>query len=191
VDYPCFSKNLTPSPAFHPNGTFYLMFHCDAGGARAAGDLVMVAAPHWRGPYARVNDVVWRAAGVLPHPEDPFLFITTNSVTRAVSFHAILHNTPVGLHLFSSDGTNFTLQQAVDAATGAPQPPFVYDAAVPQTDGTSFTADRRERPWLLFRRGTPPPGVPFCPEALVTAVQAPAAWPGTFSHVQPVDTTGC
>lgn len=30
VDFPCFSENLTPSPFFHPNGTLFVVFHCDA-----------------------------------------------------------------------------------------------------------------------------------------------------------------
>lgn len=30
MPYPCYSKNLTPSPRFHPNGTLFIVFHCDA-----------------------------------------------------------------------------------------------------------------------------------------------------------------
>ena len=71
IDYPCFSENLTPSPFFHPNGTLFIVFHCDADKSHAMGDLVMVRAASWRGPFARVNDRVWSVAGVGPHPEDP------------------------------------------------------------------------------------------------------------------------
>ena len=42
--------NLTPSPAFHPNGTMFIAFHCDT----AMGDVVLVSAPSYKGPFKRV-----------------------------------------------------------------------------------------------------------------------------------------
>ena len=75
VDFPCYSKNLTPSPFFHPNGTMFIVFHCDAdrapGGGHNMCDLAMVRADTWRGPFTRVNNKIWDSAGVAPHPEDP------------------------------------------------------------------------------------------------------------------------
>jgi hypothetical protein len=191
IDYPCFSENLTPSPAFLPNGSLALVFHCDAGGARAMGDLVMVRSDDWRagGAFVRVADVAWRVCGnsaaggapggvcAQPHPEDPFFFTRASRRTGELSFHVIMHNTPRGIHAYSRTGENFVLQQALDAG-GVPLPPFVYDEVVRQTDGSSFTAARRERPWLLFdaqRR----------PAALVTSMQA-GVWHNTFTHVQAV-----
>ena len=192
VDYPCFSENLTPSPAFLPDGSLLLAFHCDAGGARAMGDLVLVRSPDWRSaPFARVGDVAWRVCGngaanatcVQPHPEDPYLFVRASPRGGALSLHIILHNTPRGIHLFSDDGgRSFALQQAL-GADGAPLAPFVYEELVQQSDGSSFTCSRRERPWLLLGGG--PRG--DAPTALVTAVQAAAVHAGTFTHVQPIE----
>ena len=190
VDYPCFSRNLTPSPAFLANGSLLIVFHCDAGGARAMGDLVMVRSDDWRTlPFERVADVAWRLCGnsagggapgglcVQPHPEDPFLFTRTSPRSGEASYHVILHNTPRGIHAFSRDGVGFVLQQALDAG-GVPLPPFVYTEAVAQADGSNLTAARRERPWLLFdaqRR----------PIVLVTSMQA-ASDRNTFTHAQAV-----
>ena len=52
MPYPCFTENLAPSPQFHPNGTLYVVFHCDTKAGFAMGDLVMVSAPSWEGPFA-------------------------------------------------------------------------------------------------------------------------------------------
>lgn len=72
MDYPCWGLNLTPSPAFHPNGTMYIAFHCDA----AMGDVVLVSAPTFKGPFQRVamrvkaeQDQKDGGFGVKPHPE--------------------------------------------------------------------------------------------------------------------------
>ena len=184
MDYPCFSENITPSAFFHPNGTLYLVMHCDAGGGHNMGDIVMIAAASWRGPFVRVNSVVWPVGNVGPHPEDPFFFIHTNSQTGEISWHIILHNTPVGIHLFSRDGLSFTLQQSLSethSLGSLPQPPYVYTATVNQTDGTSFSANRRERPWILFKNGTT-----SVPQVLVTSMQAPSVFKQVFSHAQAV-----
>ena len=82
--------------------------------------------------------------------------------------------------MFSPDGTTFVLQQATDAG-GNPLAPFVFDGNITQTDGTSFVAGRRERPWLLF-------GANGEPTALVTSMQA-GVWHTTFTHAQAVGTT--
>jgi hypothetical protein len=89
-----------------------------------------------------------------------------------------MHNTPRGIHVFSEDGLTFQLQQSLDAG-GIPQPPFAYNETIEQTDGSSFTAGRRERPWLLLQKGS------SRPLALVTAMQA-SVWHNTFTHVQAV-----
>lgn len=179
VDFPCYSENLTPSPYFHKNGTLFIVFHCDADASHNMCDLVMVRGDSWRGPFTRVNDVIWDSKGVAPHPEDPFFWIRTSPTTGENSFHIILHNTPRGIHLFSADGLNFSLQQNV--VSGNPQPPFVFDDVVVQSDGTNFTAGRRERPWILFDAHSTRPRV------LVTSMQAPAAWHAVFTHAQAVN----
>ena len=91
----------------------------------------------------------------------------------------ILHNTPRGIHLFSADGLDFTLQQALGAG-GEPVGPFVFTENITQTDGTSFAAGRRERPWLLWAKGSA-----SRPEALVTSMQA-RVFGRVFTHVQGV-----
>lgn len=184
MDYPCFSENITPSAFFHPNGTLYLVMHCDSSGDHDMGDLVMVRSESWRGPFVRVNSRVWPVANVGPHPEDPFFFIQTNSLTGEISWHILLHNTPVGIHLYSRDGLNFTLQQSLSESQllgSVPQPPYVYSATINQTDGTSFTAERRERPWILFKNGT------CIPEVLITSMQAGSVRKQVFSHAQAVN----
>ena len=72
MDYPCWGLNLTPSPAFHPNGTMFIAFHCDT----AMGDVVLVSAPTYKGPFTRVGarikaeqDRTAGGFGVKPHPE--------------------------------------------------------------------------------------------------------------------------
>jgi hypothetical protein len=181
VDFPCFSENLTPSPAFHPNGTFYIVFHCDADEVHRMCDLSMVRGDSWRGPLVRVNDKVWDSSAVRPHPEDPFVFFRTSPRSGETSFHVVLHNTPRGIHLFSRNGLNFTLQQALGQAHGGsaePVGPFVFNETIYLEDGSNFTAARRERPWILFD------GNSSRPVALVTSMQAGAAWPQVFTHVQ-------
>ena len=70
MDFPCFSENLTPSAFFHPNGTMFIVFHCDSDATHTMCDLVMVrSTAGWRGPFERVNDKVWSTAGVGPHRE--------------------------------------------------------------------------------------------------------------------------
>ena len=183
MDYPCFSENLTPSAFFHPNGTMFIVFHCDSDATHTMCDLTMVRSDSgWRGPFERVNDRIWSTAGVGPHPEDPFFFIRESPATGAVSFHVILHNTPRGLHLYSRDGLKFTLQQNVSGTD--PVAPFVFTEVINQTDGSSFTAQRRERPWILFK-----PGTTSTPEVLVTSMQASSAWPVVFTHMQAVRST--
>ena len=179
MDYPCFSDNLTPSPSFHPNGTLFLVFHCDSDGSHSSmGDLVMVRADTYRGPFTRVNDKIWSVAGVGPHPEAPFFFIHTSPRTGKISFHVILHNRPRGIHLFSQDGLTMKLQQELLGTE--PQAPFVYNETIVQSDGSQFTADRRERPWLLFA-----PHTASRPEVLVTSMQS-SVWPQVFTHAQGV-----
>ena len=109
--------------------------------------------------------------------EDPFLFLRTSPTSGEVSFHVIMHNTPRGIHVFSRDGLSFQLQQALDAG-GIPLPPFVYNEVVQQLDGSSLTAGRRERPWLLFDAA-------HAPTVLVTSMQA-AGVHGVFTHAQAV-----
>jgi hypothetical protein len=100
-----------------------------------------------------------------------------------------LHNNPEGLHLFSRDGLNLTLQQTLAAASApedgllgaVPQPPYVFPPTVAQTDGTNFTAGRRERPWILWRANTT-----CVPEVLVTSMEARSVSPNVFSHAQAV-----
>ena len=190
VDFPCYSENLTPSPAFLPDGSLLLVFHCDTAGNRSMGDLVLVRSPDWRTqPFARLGDVAWHVCGngpanstcVEPHPEDPFLFTRTSPRDGSLSLHIILHNTPRGIHLFSSDGgASFTLQQALGAG-GVPVAPFVYEEVIEQVGSAAFTCQRRERPWLLLG------GSHGAPTALVTAVQASSVHSGTFTHVQPIE----
>jgi hypothetical protein len=183
VDFPCHSENLTPSPFFHPNGTLYIVFHCDTDSGHAMCDLTMVRSDNsWNGPFTRVNNKVWDSHGVAPHPEDPFLFIRKSPRNpNAISFHIILHNTPRGLHLYSRDGLNFTLQQKVVGQN--PVAPFVFDNAAIQTDGTNITFSRRERPVLIFQ-----PGSLSTPMALITSAQS-SAWKVVFTHIQGVDST--
>lgn len=178
IDYPCFSKNLTPAPFVHPNGTLFVIFHCDADATHNMGDLVMVRADSWRGPFTRVNSRVWNAVGVAPHPEDPFAFTRTSPTTGEVSWHVILHNTPRGIHLVSTDGFTFELQHAL-GPDREPVGPFVFSENITQADGTVFRAGRRERPFLLFDERT------SRPRALVTSMQA-SVWPRVFTHIQGV-----
>jgi hypothetical protein len=160
MDYSCWGLNLTPSPAFHPNGTMYIAFHCDL----AMGDVVLVSAPSYRGPFTRVavagervkveQSIAKGGFGVKPHPEarllfqisnciqntlhrpedntrteaalgflqDPFFWIAKNDGT--ISWHLVLHNNPRGVHLFSSDGLDWKLQQKLDAKGRRVSQPF-------------------------------------------------------------------
>ena len=107
------------------------------------------------------------------------------SAAGDTSYHVILHNTPRGIHLFSADGLNFTLQQqlvTIGGGEGAePVGPFVFNETVQQVGAPPFTAGRRERPWLLFE-----PGTQSRPRVLVTSMQASGAWPVVFTHAQGV-----
>lgn len=172
-------KPPPPFLALQPNGTLFIVLHCDADATHKMCDLAMVRSTttSWRGPFTRVNDRIWDSAGVAPHPEDPYLFMRT-AADASVSYHVILHNTPRGIHLFSADGFTFALQQILSGQD--PQPPFVFTEVVNQSDGTHFAAARRERPWLLLEPGT------SRPQALLTSMQAPDAWPVVFTHAQQV-----
>ncbi len=160
-----------------------MVFHCDSDSAHKMCDLTAVrseappSSPSWLGPFVRVNDRIWDSTGTGPHPEDPFFWIRQSPRTGQLSYHIIMHNTPVGIHVFSEDGLTYTLQQS--RTGGLPQPPFVYPSDIVQADGTNFTAGRRERPWLLFAPGTTQP------QLLVTSMQA-HVWPVVFTHAQEV-----
>mmetsp|Transcript_25120 Transcript_25120/g.65524 ORF Transcript_25120/g.65524 Transcript_25120/m.65524 type:complete len:394 (+) Transcript_25120:2-1183(+) len=162
MEYPCWGLNLTPTPAFHPNGTMYIAFHCDD----AMGDVVLVSAPTFRGPFKAVPTRVRCESkrptgfGVTPHPEDPFLWIASNG--GAISFHLVLHDNPRGVHWFSPDGITWHLHQKQDEH-GTPIPPHFYDEHIAYTDGTNVTVGRRERPWMLFNADG-------SPRALVTSI---------------------
>lgn len=162
MDYPCWGLNLTPSPAFHPNGTMYIAFHCD----EQMGDVVLVSAPSFHGPFTRVGTRVKAEQpapagfGVKPHPEDPFFWVASNG--GVVSYHLVLHNNPRGVHFFSADGIEWKLQQKL--VSGQPQPPHFFDEHVQYTDGSNTTVKRRERPWILF-------GKNGAPRVLVTSME--------------------
>ena len=155
----------------------FIVFHCDKDDTHAMCDLTMVRADTWRGPFSRVNDRIWSSSGVSPHPEDPFFWLRA-SASGAISWHVILHNTPRGIHLFSEDGLSFALQQSLGDG-GEPLGPFVFNETVVQAGAPPFTAQRRERPWLLFEQGT------SRPRALVTSMQA-SVHPVVFTHAQAV-----
>ena len=157
IEYPCWGLNLTPSPAFHPNGTMIIAFHCDL----SMCDVAFVSAPSWKGPFkksglSRIQVQVPPADGgfgVHPHAEDPFFWIAVNG--EQVSWHVVLHNTPRGVHFFSSDGLTWKLQQKLDAK-GNPQGPFFFDEHITYTDSTKVSVSRRERPWILFSESGAP-----------------------------------
>ena len=133
----------------------YIAFHCDD----AMGDVVLVSAPTFRGPFQAVATRVKAEQkqpagfGVSPHPEDPFLWIAQNA--GVISFHVVLHNNPRGVHFFSSDGIGWKLQQKLNAK-GQPQPPHFFQEVVQYSDGTNTTVKRRERPWILFNKDGSP-----------------------------------
>jgi hypothetical protein len=165
MEYPCWGLNLTPSPAFHPNGTMFIAFHCDD----AMGDVVMVSAPTYAGPFTAVHTRIGCQSappvgfGVAPHPEDPFLWIAEND--GAISFHVVVHDLPHGVHFFSTDGISWHLHQQLDRGDqGQPLPPFFFSNVIEYTDGTTATVTRRERPWMLFNTDG-------SPRALVTSMK--------------------
>ena len=73
----------------------------------------------------------------------------------------VLHNTPRGVHFFSTDGLEWHLHQQLNGSH--PLPPYFFDEVVHYTDGTSTTVSRRERPWILFNADG-------SPRALVTSM---------------------
>eukprot|EP01046_Picozoa_sp_COSAG06_P022060 COSAG06_NODE_1689_length_8706_cov_7.834669_10_plen_277_part_00 len=187
MDYPCFANNLTPSPVFHPNGTMFIVLHCENP---FDGDLAMVSATTWRGPFKRVASAAggriyrWQQ----PHagfPEDPFIWIRTSAVSGEHSWHIVEHNSPRGVHLYSRDGLDFTLQQRL--VNGHPVAPFFYNETIAIIDdetggGGSSTVEtgsgargspplvalRRERPVLIFSSTWGTAGAPI---ALVTSME--------------------
>lgn len=164
LSYPCHSCNLTPSPVFHPNGTFFIMFHCDSDAKHKSCDLTMVRAEHWRGPYRMILDgmPVWEATASPGHTEDPFLWLDQHNY-----WHVILHNGPHGVHIFSKDGLQY------NTSNHAPWP---FTTTITTTKG-DVKVNRRERPWMLLTADKHKR-----PLALVTSVQPKSG--RTFTHVQ-------
>lgn len=164
INYACFSENLTPSPMFHPNGTFYIIFHCDDDDSHQCCDLAMHRGDSWEGPLEPVNNKVFSISQAPGHPEDPFLWFDKRG-----NWHMLLHNGPHGLHLYSRNGLKFTV------AKGNKGPwPFTTDIST--TKGVVQT-NRRERPVLVFEHGRP--------RFLVTSV-APKNG-RVYTHVQEIN----
>ena len=101
--------------------------------------------------------------------------------TGDISWHVILHNTPRGIHLVSTDGLTFNLTRPL-GPNREPLGPYVFTENVTQTDGTTFAAGRRERPWILFEKGTL-----SRPQVLVTSMEASGAFDRVFTHAQMVN----
>ena len=104
------------------------------------------------------------------------MWIRTSPVTGEHSWHIVEHNSPRGVHLYSRDGLNFTLQQRLDA-NGHPLAPFFYNETIKQADGGMahpagarhpLVALRRERPVLVFNSTWGTAGPPI---ALVTSME--------------------
>jgi len=169
MPYPCHSCNLTPSAWFHPNGTLFVMFHCDPDQRHAICDLTMVSAPHWKGPYTMVNngDSVWNSAQAPGHTEDPFFWIDKNGM-----WHAIMHNDNHGVHIYSREGLNFTV------ATLNNSPPYPFTTDITIVGGQVLSVARRERPWLLIDAN-------LNPSLFVTSV-LPQGGGRSYTHVQGV-----
>jgi len=164
MPYPCHSCNLTPSPFFAKNGTLYIMFHCDDDSSHAVCDLTMVMAANWKGPYQMVKggNPVWFANQSPGHPEDPFMWIDSRN-----NWHVLMHNGAHGIHVFSTDGLNFTIANNNRA-------PYPYTTDISVVGGT-LHVNRRERPWILMDKGIP--------SLLVTSIM-PDGGGNTFTHVQ-------
>lgn len=163
ITYACKSCNLTPTPAFHPNGTFFLMFHCDDDAGHSKCDLTMHRGDSWEGPLEAVNSRVWDQAQAPGHTEDPFLWIDARG-----HWHVLLHNGAHGVHLHSRDGLDFTVAKGNQA-------PWPFTTDISTSDG-AFEVHRRERPWMLFEDGSP--------RLFVSSVQPKEG--RTFTHVQEV-----
>lgn len=167
IDYPCRSCNLTPSPVV-VNNTVYVMLHCDPDDTHHICDLTMVKATDpINGPYERVNDRVWDSSEAPGHPEDPGMW-----VDKRGNWHALLHNGPHGLHLWSSDGGK------TFHTTNKEPYPFTVNVTV-DFSSKPVTLGRRERPVMFLDKN----GLPY---ALVTSAEGEGP---TFTLVQMIQTS--
>ena len=114
----------------------------------------MASAPHWSGPYARLQH-----APILPHvaAEDPSFW-----VDRRGNFHFLMHYIPgralVARHAFAS-AYEGPWQMHADS--------IPYNTTVAFTDGSVVTYNKRERPHIVFAAAT------GHPTHLVTGVVQP------------------
>jgi len=167
MPYPCYSCNLTPTPWFHPNGTLFIIFHCDDDATHSQCDLTMVQAPSWKGPYSMVNNgkSIWSVTQSPGHPEDPFLWMDKRG-----GWHIIMHNGPHGIHVYSHDGLTWTIANNNTA-------PYPYTTNITTVSGV-VTVNRRERPWMLLNSAGNP-------TLLVTSVE-PQSGPD-YTHAQAIN----
>jgi len=168
ITYPCYSCNLTPSPLFHPNGTLYIIFHCDADNSHQQCDLTAVSAKTWKGPYdvVKSGQSIWGFNQSDNHPEDPFVWLDVRG-----DWHILMHNGPHGLHIFSTDGLNYT-------TANNNQGPYPYTTNITTTNGID-AVNRRERPWFLINEEK------NVPTLLVTSVEPKSG--NAYTHTQQIN----
>jgi len=125
-----------PAAYFEPDGSVKLIW-------RTVDLRVCIStAKSYEGPYTLANSNVWPKARL----EDFFLF------QQAGKYHLLCEDAggsvtgqkKWGAHLYSADGIH-DWQPWIK--------PVAYDHTIHWTDGTTLTATRRERPWLLMEGG--------------------------------------
>jgi len=145
-----------PAALFEPDGSVKLIWR------DARLRVVVSTAPSFWGPYRAANEDVWPRARL----EDFFLFRQEGRAVLLCEDNegSVTGHERWGALLSSPDGIR-DWQPC--------RPSVAYDHDIRWTDGTTFQATRRERPWLLMEEGRP-----VC---LFTSI-----WDGSKAWNQPV-----
>lgn len=143
-----------PAPVIHEDGSVLLVYKSapvpyPERNQNRALHFGLAKAPHYLGPYERINDgQKVRIGGVEDeHVEDPYIW-EANGVYHMVAkifSERLTGQREAGFYAYSKDGINWQV----------PDEPKAYDRIVRFTDGSSREQKKLERPQVLVQDGRP------------------------------------
>ncbi len=143
-----------PSPVIHPDGSVHLIYKSAPVPYPARNDnralhFGVATAPHYLGPYQRLNDgeKIQITGAEDAHVEDPYTWAADGyyHMIGKLFGDEITGEKGAGFYAYSTDGVHWTL----------PEQPKAYSREILFTDGSRRTQLRHERPQVLVQDGKP------------------------------------
>ena len=143
-----------PAPVIHEDGSVLLIYKSapvpyPERNKNRALHFGIAAAPHYLGPYKRVNDgqkIRIRGAGD-EHVEDPYVWKANGyyHMVAKIFSESLTGESGAGFYAYSTNGIEWVL----------PKDPKAYGRKVHFSDGTERTQRKLERPQVLVQDGRP------------------------------------